>query len=104
MPGKMKEPQSYGSEADWTTGKVGGEVTDQAAEPRPEHREFYDDKRESEHNASYQGGLNSPVQMAENRAFRGSGGNGEPEESVPRVTTEDGGARRDSFFKRRDYE
>lgn len=103
MPGRMKEPQSYGSEGDWTSGKVGGEVTDQAAEPRPEHREFYDDKRESEHNESYQGGLNSPVQMAENRAFRGTG-SGEPEASIPRVTTAEGGARRDSFFKRRDYE
>ena len=103
MPGRTKEPQSYGSQADWTTGKVGSEVTDQAAEPRPEHREFYDDKRESEENASYQGGLNSPIQMAENREFRGSG-SGEPEESIPRVTTQEGGARRDSFFKRRDYE
>ena len=103
MPGKMKEPQSYGSEKDWTTGNVGGEVTDQAAEPRPEHREFYDDKRDSEHNDGYEGGRNSPVQMAENRSFRGTG-SGDFEESIPRVTTEEGGARRDSYFKRRDYE
>jgi hypothetical protein len=104
MPGQMKEPQSYGSGRDWTTGKVGQEVTDQAAEPRPEHREFYDDRRESEVNeGDYQGGRNSPIQLAENREARGEA-TGSSDGPVPRVTTQEGGAKRDSYFRKRDYE
>ena len=102
MPKDMREPQSYGSEKDWTTGTTGGQVNDQKSTPPAEHQEFYDDRRESEESASYQGGRTSPVQLAERAPEQVS--ESDSPGAVPRVSTEEGGARRDSFFKRRDYE
>jgi hypothetical protein len=61
-----REPQSYGSEKDWQTGRTGQQVHDQKSGPAPEHREFYDAERESESSAPDQGGKVSPVQLAEN--------------------------------------
>lgn len=99
----MKEPQSYGSEKDWLTGKTGQEVNDQDSAPAPEHREFYDERRESEGSGDVQGGLTSPVQLAENP--QGGGGRPTGEESpISGVTTTPGGAKRGGYFKRRDYE
>ena len=105
MPKDMPEPQGYGSEKDWQTGRTGGKIHDPKARPAPEHEEFYDDERESVHTTAHQGGKNSPVQLAENAALRTEGGQDEaPDAAVPRVTSQEGGARRDSFFKKRDYE
>lgn len=102
MPKDMREPQSYGSEKDWTTGKTGEQVNSQKSEPTPEHRDFYDDRRESGTSSPYQGGKTSPVQLAENIQPQGEGtGASNP---VQKVTTQDGGVRSDSFFKRRDYD
>lgn len=102
MPKDMREPQSYGSEQDWTTGRTGEQVNDQKSRPAPEHREFYDDKREAESSTSYQGGKTSPFQLAENVQPEGEATGADV--PVQKVTGEEGGARRDSFFKRRDYE
>jgi len=103
MPKETKEPQSYGSGSDWVTGKTGQQVNEQKSEPAPEHREFYDESRESETNASHQGGHTSDVQLAENAA-QPTGDAAHSEPSLPKITSEDGGAKRDSYFKKRDYE
>lgn len=106
MPRDTKEPQSYGSQADWTSGKTGQEVTDQKSEPRPEHREFYDDRREAEENDGVSGGLTSPYQLADNAINEGAVNyeGGRDSESVPRISSQESGAKRGSFFKKRDYE
>lgn len=98
-----REPQSYGSGSDWVTGKTDQQVNDQKSEPAPEHREFYDDRRESETSSSAQGGHTSDVQLAESAQPAGqpSGDSGSP---LSGVTTTETGAKRDSFFKKRDYE
>ena len=105
MPKETKEPQSYGSQEDWTTGRTGGTVNDQKSAPPPEHEEFYDDRRESETTDSdnSQGGKTSPVQLAEN-VQPGSGRPTGDDSPIPGVTTTDGGAKRNGYFKRRDYE
>lgn len=104
MPKDTKEPQSYGSEKDWLTGRTGQDVNEQgqASEPAPEHREFYDDRRESEKSAPEQGGLTSDVQLSENVQATAHA----TEERTPLngVTTTETGAKRGSFFRRRDYE
>lgn len=102
MPGDTREPQSYGSGSDWVTGKTGQEVNEQKSEPAPEHRDFYDERRESESTAPDQGGHTSDFQLAESAEPAGTP-TGE-ESPVTKVTPQQGGAKRDSFFKKRDYE
>lgn len=102
MPRDTKEPQSYGSQEDWVTGKTGEQVNDQKSAPAPEHREFYDERRESETSDEHQGGSTSPVQLAENAQATGRAS--EPESPIKKVTTESGGSKRDSYFRKRDYE
>ena len=103
MPGDTKEPQSYGSGGDWVTGKTGQEVNRQKSEPAPEHADFYDERRESEANRGVQGGQTSPVQLAEGSGQKEGEGSA-PADTVTKVTTRESGAKRDSFFKKRDYE
>lgn len=102
MPGKTKEPQSYGSQNDWVTGRTGEQPTDPSAPPAEEHRDFYAEEREGEGNEPHQGGRMSPVTMSENQQRTGrSEGASTPTQAV---TARIGGAKRNSFFKRRDYE
>lgn len=102
MPKDTREPQSYGSEGDWVSGRTGQQVNQQKSTPPPEHQEFYDDRRESETTDTYQGGRTSPVQLADQDPH--AGGTSGDELPVQKVTTQSGGAKRDSFFKKRDYE
>ncbi|HYK04334.1 MAG TPA: hypothetical protein VE974_21465 [Thermoanaerobaculia bacterium] len=103
MPKDTREPQSYGSEKDWVTGKTGQEVNDQDSAPAPEHAEFYDERRESESSGPVQGGLTSPVQLAENAQAAGHS-TVDDDSPLSGVTTTHGGAKRGGFFKKRDYE
>jgi hypothetical protein len=103
MPGDTKEPQSYGSAGDWTTGRTGSTVNEPKATPPPEQRDFYDDERESEQSAPHQGGDTSPVQLAENAQPVGPG-RATPQQPPVKVTGTEGGAKRGSFFRKRDYE
>ncbi|HUR79125.1 MAG TPA: hypothetical protein VM733_00060 [Thermoanaerobaculia bacterium] len=97
-----REPQSYGSGSDWVTGRTDQKVNDQKSTPAPEHQEFYDERRESETSSPAQGGRTSDVQLAESAQPTGTtAGDRAP---VQNVTGADGGAKRDSFFKKRDYE
>ena len=102
MPRDTREPQSYGSGSDWLTGRTGQDVNDQKSEPAPEHREFYDAHRASESTSSEQGGLPSDFQLAENVELAGPPT--DVDQPVSKVTAQPGGAKRDSFFKKRDYE
>ncbi|HEX2062028.1 MAG TPA: hypothetical protein VHK90_14900 [Thermoanaerobaculia bacterium] len=102
MPRDTKEPQSYGSQQDWVTGRTGEKVNDPKGAPAPEHREFYDERRESETTHEHQGGRTSDVQLSENQEPMGApAGEDLPGKSV---TVREGGAKRDSYFRRRDYE
>jgi hypothetical protein len=102
MPKDTREPQSYGSGADWVTGKTGQQVNEQKDTPAPEHRDFYDERRSSESTAPDQGGKTSDVQLAENAQPQGRpAGEHEP---VTKVTAAEGGSKRGGFFKKRDYE
>ena len=102
MPGDTKEPQSYGSGADWVTGKTGEKVNPQASVPPAEHRDFYDSRRGSETTGDHQGGHTSDHQLAESAEPAGqAAGESDP---VKKVTAEPGGTKRDSYFRKRDYE
>jgi phage repressor protein C with HTH and peptisase S24 domain len=103
MPKDTREPQSYGSDADWVTGKTGQKVNDQAGTPATEHQEFYDERREQEHSTEHQGGKISDVQLAESAAQPTGPATGEIDPST-KVSAEESGAKRDSFFKQRDYD
>ena len=104
MANEGKEPQSYGSGSDWSTGTTGQKVNDPKAPPPAEHRDFYDERRESEETSTQmsQGGKVSEVQLAENQQVEGiATGATDPVQSV---NGNEGGAKRDSYFKKRDYD
>ncbi len=96
-----REPQSYGSGSDWVTGRTDQKVNDPKSTPAPEHQEFYDERRESETSSPAQGGQTSDFQLADSAQPTGQP-SGEHESSVG-VTNTETGAKRDSFFRKRDY-
>jgi hypothetical protein len=102
MARDTREPQSYGSGEDWVPGRTGQRVNDPKAEPEPEHAELYDERRESDRRDSNQGGHLSDFQRAD--GAEPSDYVSDPYTPVQKVTTRDGGAKRDSFFRKRDYE
>lgn len=102
MPRDAREPQSYGSGSDWVTGRTGQQVNEQKSTPSPEHSDFYDDRRASETSHPDQGGRTSDAQLTDNAELTASPSGGES--PVAKVTAQPGGAKRDSYFKKRDYE
>jgi hypothetical protein len=82
------EPQSYGSQDDWTSGKTGQSVEKPASEPVRE--------------VEKEGGSVSPVQFADTESAPVIQ-HGSDDEPIQRVTGAATGAKRDSFFKERDY-
>jgi hypothetical protein len=92
MPTKT-EPQSYGSQSDWTSGETGQSVNDQKSTPRDEHA-----KRDEETN----GGSVSPVQLADTEGAQVVR-HGTDDAAAQRVTGVRTGAKREGFFKDRDY-
>jgi hypothetical protein len=105
MPSDGNEPQSYGSGEDWVTGDTGEEVNPPTSAPGPEHRHFYDPHLD-ETSAPHQGGHTSEVQLAECGTCQedGSGDANAEEQPVPKVTSKHGGAKHDSYFRKRDYQ
>jgi hypothetical protein len=103
MPRDAREPQSYGSEKDWVTGRTGSKVNDPEANPPASQEDFYENERETHGSAPHQGGDTSPLQIAESRQPAG-GATESDEQPVSRVTDHDAGAKRESFFRKRDYE
>jgi hypothetical protein len=103
MPQDAKEPQSYGSQADWATGRTGEKVNEPKSAPPAEHADFYDERRDEETTTHWQGGRTSDVQLEEHANL--------PQDATRRlditpttgVTVREGGAKRGSYFRRRDY-
>ena len=93
MADEKKEPQSYGSQGEWVRGSTGQKVNDQKSAPPAEHADFYDERREAEDSGSAQGGLVSPVQLAENVQPSGPAG-----DETTRTTEGE------SYFRKRDYD
>jgi hypothetical protein len=109
------EPQSYGSDKDWVTGKTGQQVNDpKAPPPNSQHGDFYESRHDSERSGEHQGGKVSGEQLAENAQPPGQAagtGTGQAtgtatetdDQPARKVGSAEGGAVRDSFFKDRDY-
>jgi len=93
MAEKENEPQSYGSQSEWVRGDVGQEVNRLKGNPNSQRSDFYESRRETV----------SPEQLADNEQP-----SARPDEDdtlpVQKVEAEESGAKRDSYFKRRDYE
>jgi hypothetical protein len=96
-----REPQSYGSQGDWVSGKVDEEVNRQKDVPSS-HPHFYENRRDSEGSGSDQGGKVSPFQAGESAGWypQASEIDYEP---VQKVSARKKGAKRGSFFRDRDY-
>lgn len=103
MPKDAREPQSYGSEQDWVTGKTGEQVNPPKSTPGPEHRDFYEERHTRDESPAPTGGETSPMQVAESVEPVG-GAVTDDDQPVTRITSREGGAKRDSFFRKRDYE
>lgn len=97
------EPQSYGSQGEWVTGKTGQQVNRQKSEPPANQAEFYDNRRESETSAPDQGGQVSDVQLQDNQQAADCAVPVEEVMPTKRVSDQATGAKRSSFFKDRDY-
>ena len=97
MAEEKNEPQSYGSQSEWVRGDVGQEVNRLKGNPNSQRSEFYGSRREEE-----QPDTVSPEQRAENVAPVGPAY--EVEGPAQKITDQPAGAKRDSYFKRRDYE
>ncbi len=103
MPRDEKEPQSYGSQSDWTTGHTGETPSREDGEPASQ-ADFYDSRRESETNAARQGGFGQPEWTDHVDVLRPAPVDPSVDDHVRKVTADKGGAKREGFFKRRDYE
>ena len=101
MPNK-NEPQSYGSQAEWTTGDTGQSVNRQKSPPTAEHADFYESRIEKETTGPDEGGSVSPVQFADVEGARVVQ-HGVDDVPARRVTGVRSGAKREGFFKKRDY-
>jgi len=86
-----KEPQSYGSQHDWVSGRTDQKVNAESSD--------FEERRESESSAPHQGGDTSPVQSREHAMPSGP-----PADSGHNVTVSESGAKRGGYFKERDYE
>ena len=91
----MKEPQSYGSEKDWVEGEVGEEVNRLKGNPNSQRADFFAEREA-------QGGVPSPEQIAE--SIEPVCSTADEQTPVQKVTDRPGGAKTDSYFKKRDYE
>ncbi len=92
-----KEPQSYGSEGDWTSGDVGQEVNRQDSRAG-------ENVRQQEHSDPHQGGETPEHQKADDSMVLESCDVFDTgDEGAKKVTDLPGGARRNGFFKDRDY-
>ena len=96
---KGNEPQSYGSEGDWASGKTGQDVNRLKGHPNSQRGDFYE-SRHSDDEA--EPASTSPVQIAE-REHAPASTQAELDDPAHKVAAAKSGARRDGYFKRRDY-
>jgi hypothetical protein len=96
-----KEPQSYGSDKGWVSGKTGGTVDNQPQKSEGGDDAFYNPRRDNETSADFQGGRISPEQLADNAASTRSSHSAAGTPTA--ASSNSSGAQRDSFFRQRDY-
>ncbi|HLJ75458.1 MAG TPA: hypothetical protein VKU62_12780 [Thermoanaerobaculia bacterium] len=98
MAEEKNEPQSYGSQSEWVRGDVGEEVNRLKGNPNSQRSEFYESRREEEQADSV-----SPEQLADSDQ---PSSHADEDDTLPvqKVEAEESGAKRDGYFKRRDYE
>ncbi|MEA2236206.1 MAG: hypothetical protein QOC81_930 [Thermoanaerobaculia bacterium] len=87
---ERKEPQSYGSQGDWLTGRTGQKIEGEKGGFLNEHQD---------ESAPHQGGDISPVQASEHAMPSGP-----PTDTVHKMSTDESGAKRGGYFKERDYD
>jgi hypothetical protein len=104
MPNEQKEPESYGSERDRVSGYTGQHVGDTTAARTPEHADFHDSRREKETSGNDQGGLSQPEWTDHVDVLRPAAGEARVDDPTRKVTATFAGARREGFFRKRDYE
>ena len=88
MADRKSEPQSYGSQNEWLTGETGQEVNRLKGNPNSQRGDFYA-------NGSDQTQVfdRDPVGKAED----------DDDEPTQKISSQPSGAKRDSYFKKRDY-
>lgn len=98
---KPREPQSYGSDKDWLTGKTGQTVENTPDRVSRHDEEFYESRHDSSESAAKEGGQQSPKRddLLNTAA---------PDEATTEVidrasTSVSQTTERESFFKKRDY-
>jgi len=94
MDNDKKEPQSYGSGEEWVTGDTGQTVNRLKGPPNSQHSDFYASRHDQQPGTT-------PAEAVEREQPEGPAtGAHDP---VQKVTDKEGGAKRHSFFKDRDY-
>ena len=83
-----KEPQSYGSQADWLTGNTAQEVNRQKGQPNSQRGDFFAERDQKD--------TVSPQQLADNEQPTGAATG----EHTPTQKVTD---KRRGYFKKRDY-
>jgi hypothetical protein len=98
------EPQSYGSQGEWVSGRTGGTVDGRSQKESAPDASIYDSRHTSDRSPGAQGGEISPVDLARNARPRPGAGFIDEEDLTPRkVTSHPSGAKHDSYFRERDY-
>lgn len=92
------EPQSYGSEKEWVTGETGQTVNRLKGHPNSQHADFYS----SRHDDSPADGGEVPADSQQQSAAP-AGRAVDAHTPVQKVTAKDQGAKRESYWKDRDY-
>lgn len=87
---ESKEPQSYGSQGEWLTGKTEQKIQGLKG--------GFPNKHQDE-SAPHQGGDVSPVQANEHAMPSGP-----PTDTVRKMSVDESGAKRGGYFKERDYD
>jgi len=94
MDTDKKEPQSYGSGEDWVAGDTGQTVNRQKGAPDPESADFYASRHD-------QSPGTAPAEAVERPQPEGPAGGAH--DAVHNVNAHESGAKRQSYWKERDY-
>jgi hypothetical protein len=93
------EPQSYGSEKEWLTGETGQTVNRVKGQPDSQHADFYASRHDDN---PTQGGDVPEESQQQSAAAAGSAE--DAHNPVQKVTAKNQGAKRESYWKDRDYQ
>ncbi len=102
MPRDEKEPHGYGSQGDWVSGSNSENVTGSGSRTDVQHDDFYAPRRESEVSSPLGGG-SQPEWTDHVDVLQPVSTVAEVEDPARKVSAEKGGAKREGFFRSRDY-